>query len=125
MIRRKRSLSYLQKRLIELDNARGKAILLGIIGSIIFGFFWNVWLEYDFAVGFILVIAISIAISVPLDGYYKKEKMKMFFEIQQITRSIPKCANCGKEIPQGNFDFCPFCGNSLKKWDLGTKIDGL
>ena len=29
-------------------------------------------------------------------------------------KSIDKCPNCGKEIPQGNYTFCPFCGNSLK-----------
>jgi small nuclear ribonucleoprotein (snRNP)-like protein len=29
-------------------------------------------------------------------------------------KSGSKCPICGKEIPQGNYTFCPFCGNSLK-----------
>jgi uncharacterized protein CbrC (UPF0167 family) len=29
-------------------------------------------------------------------------------------KSIYKCTNCGKEIPKGDFSFCPSCGTSLK-----------
>jgi hypothetical protein len=25
-----------------------------------------------------------------------------------------RCPSCGKKIPQENFDYCPFCGKSLK-----------
>ena len=33
---------------------------------------------------------------------------------RQEAEEKPKCPNCGKEIPQGNYTFCPFCGKSLK-----------
>ena len=35
-------------------------------------------------------------------------------QIEQLSKSVGKCPDCGKEIPQGNFTFCPFCGKSLK-----------
>ena len=35
-------------------------------------------------------------------------------QIKQLTNRGNKCPNCGKEIPQGDFGFCPFCGTSLK-----------
>jgi hypothetical protein len=34
--------------------------------------------------------------------------------IEQLTSGIVNCPTCGKEIPKGNFVFCPFCGNSLR-----------
>jgi len=35
-------------------------------------------------------------------------------QIEQLSKSAGKCPDCGKEIPQGSFAFCPFCGTSLK-----------
>ncbi|MBN1245115.1 zinc-ribbon domain-containing protein [Candidatus Bathyarchaeota archaeon] len=35
-------------------------------------------------------------------------------QIEQLSNHISKCPNCGKQIPQGDFGFCPFCGTSLK-----------
>lgn len=29
--------------------------------------------------------------------------------------SFVRCKYCGKDIPKGNFTFCPFCGNSLSQ----------
>lgn len=33
-------------------------------------------------------------------------------QIEQLSQ-IKKCFNCEKEIPQGNYAFCPFCGKSI------------
>lgn len=33
--------------------------------------------------------------------------------IDQSKSGAYKCPKCGKDMPQGDFDFCPFCGNSL------------
>ena len=35
-------------------------------------------------------------------------------QIEQRMSGVNKCSQCGKELPKGNFMFCPFCGNSLK-----------
>jgi uncharacterized paraquat-inducible protein A len=29
-------------------------------------------------------------------------------------KSATPCPQCGKELPEGEFGFCPFCGSSLK-----------
>ena len=81
-------LAYLQKRFVELNKSYWRAILLGIIGAFIFGVFWNVLLQYDFAVGIILVVAIAIAIEIPLYRFYNREIKNILFEIQQITKNI-------------------------------------
>jgi hypothetical protein len=31
----------------------------------------------------------------------------------------PRCPNCGNEIPEGNIEFCSFCGKSLKRRSIG------
>ena len=33
--------------------------------------------------------------------------------IEKLESEEKKCPKCGKEMPQGNFDFCPFCGKPL------------
>ena len=35
-------------------------------------------------------------------------------EIEQLKNTGLECPSCKKSIPQGNFSFCPFCGNSFK-----------
>ena len=34
-------------------------------------------------------------------------------QIEQLSNRINKCPNCGKQIPQADFGFCPFCGTPL------------
>jgi uncharacterized protein YbjQ (UPF0145 family) len=33
---------------------------------------------------------------------------------EESLEQYPKCPNCERELPQSDFDFCPFCGKSLK-----------
>jgi rRNA maturation endonuclease Nob1 len=60
-----------------------------------------------------MVVGTAVVLSANI--YFSKEEGKILELIQQLAMSIPKCTSCGKQIPQGNFDFCPFCGNPLKK----------
>jgi hypothetical protein len=34
-------------------------------------------------------------------------------QMEQLSNGMRKCPNCGKQVPQGNFGFCPYCGTSL------------
>jgi len=38
---------------------------------------------------------------------------KLFKELENV--GIQRCPKCGKQIPQGNFPFCPYCGATLEK----------
>jgi hypothetical protein len=46
---------------------------------------------------------------------YNNEYKNLMKEFGEMTIQKPKCPNCGKELPEGNFEFCPFCGKSLKQ----------
>jgi len=72
-----------------------------------------VW-PYDFVSGIITAMVVGTVVVFSVDRHYRSEEFKILGLIQQMTFQIPKCPNCGKEIPQGDFEFCPFCGNSLK-----------
>jgi rubrerythrin len=41
--------------------------------------------------------------------------LKKTNESSEATGQDYTCAKCGKQIPEGNCLFCPFCGTSLKK----------
>ena len=59
----------------------------------------------------IACVMIGICMAVPYNRQYNKLKK----ELENIATSFSNCPNCKKEMPKGNFEFCPFCGNSLKK----------
>lgn len=40
---------------------------------------------------------------------------KLARELLDTIVRIPPCPKCGKQIPQGNYAFCPFCGTALEK----------
>jgi hypothetical protein len=78
----------------------GVTILAGIILSI-----WNI--------GFIAILFVyGIYLYVHSSGQYNN----LMKEAEKTAQTIPNppCLNCGKELLKGNFDFCPFCGNSIK-----------
>ena len=56
-------------------------------------------------------VIIGICMAVPYIRQYNRLKK----ELENIPASFSKCLSCKKEIPKGNFAFCPFCGNSLEK----------
>ena len=59
----------------------------------------------------IACVVISSCMAVPyIRQYYKFKK-----ELENIASSFSNCVNCKKEIPQGNFAFCPSCGHPIKK----------
>jgi hypothetical protein len=46
--------------------------------------------------------------------YYMYQYNRYMEDLKKMTVTIPKCPKCGRELPQGNFAFCPFCGVSLE-----------
>jgi hypothetical protein len=69
----------------------GNSINLGVIGVVIA------------AVGFVVYL------------YYARLYSRFVGQLANIAfKSATPCPQCGKELPEGEFGFCPFCGSSLK-----------
>ena len=67
---------------------------------------------------FFAVMAVALAITavgVIVDKHYAKQQSAILWEIQRMAAISPNCPSCGKDVPQGNFEFCPFCGAPLKE----------
>lgn len=44
-----------------------------------------------------------------------RAKKALIQELTTVATKSAVCPTCKKEITAGNFEFCPFCGNPLKK----------
>ena len=58
----------------------------------------------------ILFIAFGVAVSI----YYRVQGWRSMEQLLRMAAANPTCPHCKKELPKGNFAFCPFCGVSLK-----------
>ena len=69
----------------------GNSIYLGIVGVVIS------------AIGFVEFL------------HYQRVYSKMIGELASMAfKSAVPCPRCEKELPKGEFDFCPFCGSPLQ-----------
>ena len=66
----------------------------------------------DFMLIILGIACVMIGISITTPHVWQYNRLKK--ELESIATSFSNCPNCRKEISQGNFEFCPFCGNSLK-----------
>ena len=103
----------LQRRLDEIKKRKRNITILSLVIVALLGVVSQLY-GLDFVTGMFLAIGIGFFVGVPLNGYYGKQESAILWEIQRMATYNPKCFNCGKEIPQGNFKLCPFCGKSLK-----------
>ena len=116
-------LAYLQEKIKEAKSnvkawssiivLAGSFIALGIVGGVVLSLF-------SFWVGFICLIAmILLGVIFFVYGIYgavrsSKQYDNLMKELEKIAVPTYSCPNCKKELPKGNFAFCPFCSASLK-----------
>jgi len=43
-----------------------------------------------------------------------KTKIDLIKKLREMSVNISGCPNCNKEILQGAFEFCPFCGKPIR-----------
>jgi len=67
-----------------------RGTLIGILGILLAGIgsFWAIYFAYQYS--------------------------KLLDQLKKMATTFPTCPKCGKEIPQENYAFCPFCGAPLK-----------
>jgi hypothetical protein len=53
---------------------------------ILAGLLWNVVYEFDFWIGFILVVGAATVASWLIEGYYRKKEMAILWQIENMSR---------------------------------------
>ena len=108
-------LIYLQERIKEAKEREKSGRITFIVGVVL--------ATIGFGLGGILGLGGTLIgmLGVLLAGigffeliYYTYQYYKLLDQLKKMATTFPTCPKCGKEIPQGNYAFCPFCGAPLK-----------
>jgi hypothetical protein len=108
----------------ELKKARSYARTLGILSiffvmlmivGFVITFFYP---EFGARIG-APILGILGAIFFPLGaiGEWRanKTKMNLIRKLEEMSIKFLACPNCNKEVLQGAFEVCPFCGKPLRQ----------
>ena len=111
--------AFLQEKIKDAKGQSRSNFILGIVGLVLasFGFISYVNGSFGGGSGFLIVGTVGVIAAIigfSLGSKSEIEKIRWTNELGKIAFTIPKCPNCNKELPRGNFEFCPFCGKSLK-----------
>jgi hypothetical protein len=71
-------------------------------------------LDILYRILFIIVGAIFVAGGTIQYNNARKQYYSLMGQLKQMSSNII-CPKCEKQIPQGNFIFCPFCGEQLQR----------
>lgn len=108
-------IALLQEVLREAKRNERSGLALCIIGVVIAvaGFSTAQWAGNAFNLG---VIGIAVAvIGFIIYLYYARVYLRFVGQLASMTsKSARPCPKCGKPLPEGDFDFCPFCGTRLE-----------
>jgi len=113
-------LIYLKERIEDARGSINIGLMLLIIGIVlaIIGFeLRGVIQDVEWAFGWVLLGTIGIILAGTgffATIYYGHQYDKLLDSLKIMATPFLTCPKCGKEIPQGNYVFCPFCGASLK-----------
>ena len=109
-------IASLQEKIKEARYGQILAMFAGAIGGIaaVLGFF-----SYSQSIGEWTILFVGIGGAVILMSgvmgvwIYEGRMKKLMSELENISVRTTTCPKCGKQIPQANFAFCPFCGSPL------------
>jgi uncharacterized paraquat-inducible protein A len=95
-------------------NERGGllACLVGVVVSVA-GFSTIPLARNSLELGVVGLVIAAVGFVVYL--HYSRLYSRFVGQLAKIAfKSAASCPQCGKELPEGEFGFCPFCGTSLK-----------
>ena len=109
-------LAYLQEKIKEAKRGERSGTILSVVGifavAIGFGLIPHIGAIAGTFIGVGGLIAIITGV---FEWFYcSRQYLKLMEQFKALANVMPTCSKCGKQIPQGTYAFCPFCGTSLK-----------
>ena len=80
------TLFLLKDRLGRIRKSKRNGVIAIWVCVIVAGLLWNVVYEFDFWIGFILVVGGATVVSWLIDGYYRKQEMAILWQIENMSR---------------------------------------
>ena len=110
-------IASLQEEIREMRSRARLSAIVSMVGiaMVVYGFgfyFFQLADIFSLIVG-ILGVVFAI-VGLVFEYMANAVKKSLMSELAGMAIRTPKCSKCEKELPQGNFAFCPFCGNSVK-----------
>jgi uncharacterized membrane protein len=114
------NIAYLQERIKEATRLRTLGFIFFALGAIfcaisvvlyVVSSSVNAPMQYS-------LVAAALSVGVAVIGiffvvYENGKKERLMKELESLGHGSPICPRCGKQIPEGNYTFCPFCGSPL------------
>ncbi len=117
MLAEQETIASIEERIRQEQNLAKNMAIAAII-SIIFtavGFGVNLTpyggVVGQFGFGYIGMIGFFLCYAVEYNANQRRKKL--IKKLADMTVKVSTCVKCGKQIPKGNFTFCPFCGSAL------------
>jgi zinc-ribbon domain len=107
--------ALLQEVMREAKRNERSGLALCIIGVIVAvaGFSTTSLVPNGSNLGVIGIVVAAIGFAIYL--YYGRVYLRFVGQLaSMVTKSASPCPKCGKPLPEGEFEFCPHCGTSLK-----------
>ncbi len=111
--------SLLEKIKEKRDSARNYGILAFIMMLLAIALFTN-YFSYSGRLpilGFGIISLMGFVLFIFCVSLSSKLKGRYIDELESMAEEIPTNPNRNKELSIDNFEFCPFCGNVIKKTD--------
>lgn len=80
------ALFLLKDKLERVRKSKRNGIIAVWVCVIVAGVLWNVVYEFDFWIGFFLVVGGASVASWLIDGYYGKQEMAILLQIENMSR---------------------------------------
>lgn len=106
-------IAYIQEELKEAKGNQRHGSILVIVGAILTGAGFAL-ADVSQSALYLGILGVLLVVSgIVYGAYYVAKVTKLKEQLKTMAIKIVICPKCGKEIPEGNYTFCPFCGSPL------------
>ena len=109
-------LAFLQEK-IKQAKSNVRAGSSGIVSACVIiaaGIVASFWVGFIYLIAMVLLGAFFFVYGIYVAVHYSNQYDNLMKELEKMAIPTYTCPNCKKELPKGNFAFCPFCSASLK-----------